>query len=194
VVTPIKPHVEPHRARNYKGRWNPFPEIIENRGRRLESTLRNVAKKNKFYNHIPGITVKKRISTKVWSTYFKFCVERNPFDKTISHYHMVNDRAGGGITFDEYIAKESFCINYPKYIDSKSVILVDKVIKYESLMEELLHVFDKLGIPFEGTLGVRAKSESRKDRRPYQKVFTCDQREVIEKAFAKEIEIHGYAF
>ena len=49
-------------------------------------------------------------------------------------------------------------------------------------------------IPFEGTLGVQAKSEYRTDRRPYQKVFNDSQRRIVEKAFAKEIELHGYRF
>jgi len=194
VVTPIWPHVEPHHPRNYKGICNPFPEIIEKRGHNIRSIIKDVLKMKKFYNHMPAITIRKRVPKKVWNTYFKFCVERNPWNKTLSHYHMVNDRAGGGITFNEYIEKGSFCINYPKYTDAKGEILVDKVIKYESLMDELAHVFDRLGIPFEGRLGVRAKSDHRKDRRSYQEVFTTEQRKVIEKAFAKEIEMHGYVF
>ena len=194
IVTPIYPYVAPHHARNFKGIWNPIPEVVENKGHNVKSALRNIFQRNKFYNHIPAIDVRNRISKRIWSTYFKFCVERNPWDKTLSHYHMVNDRAGGGITFDEYIEKGSFCINYPKYTDSMGIILVDRVIKYESLTEELIHVFDKLSIPFEGTLSVRAKSEHRKDRRPYQDVFSTKQRNVIEKAFAKEIEMHGYMF
>ena len=28
VVTPIHPHVAPHRPRNYMGRWNPVPELV----------------------------------------------------------------------------------------------------------------------------------------------------------------------
>ena len=72
--------------------------------------------------------------------------------------------------------------------------MVDKVVKYESLMSELGAIFQELGIAFEGSLGVRAKSEYRKDKRPYQDVFSNQQREVIEKAFAKELEMHGYTF
>lgn len=55
-------------------------------------------------------------------------------------------------------------------------------------------MFGQLGVPFEGSLGVRAKSEHRKDRRHYRDIYTEDQRRVIEKAFAEEIEMHGYAF
>lgn len=194
VVTPIGPHVEPHHARNYRGLWNPLPEIIENKGRGIRSTARNVLKRRKFFNHIPAKAVKQRIPRKVWDSYFKFCVERNPWDKTLSHYHMLNDRAGGNISFDEYIEKGNFCINYPKYCDSRGLLLVNKVIKYEFLMDELGHVFQELGIPFDDSLGVRAKSEYRKDRRPYQELFSIEQRDKIERAFAKEIEMHGYVF
>lgn len=194
IVTPIYPQVEPHVARNYKGIWNPLSEIIENRGRGLRSTLSNFLKQNKFYNHIPARIVKNRLSNKEWNDYFKFCVERNPWDKTLSHYHMINDRAGGNMTFDQYIDMGHFCLNYPLYTDADGNLIVDRVIKYESLMDELAQVFGMLGIPFSGTLGVTAKSEHRKDRRPYQQVFTSEQRTVIEKAFAKEIEMHGYTY
>ena len=194
VVTPIGAHVEPHRARNYQGFWNPFPEIIQNKGRGIRSIVRNLLLKKKFYNHIPATAVRQRTPSKIWNSYFKFCVERNPWDKTLSHYHMVNDRAGGSISLAEYIEKGKFCVNYPKYTDTNGLLLVDKVVKYESLMDELGNVFQELGIPFHGSLGVRAKSQHRKDRRPYQDVFSDKEKNVIEKAFAKEIEMHGYDF
>jgi hypothetical protein len=193
VVTPIKPHVEPHKPRNYTGIWNPIPVIIKNRNLGAKKVF-NLLKKDKFYNHIPGIDVRNRVSKEIWNTYFKFCVERNPWDKTLSHYHMMSDRTAGGIIFEDYIRKGRFCTNYQKYTDSNGRLIVDKVIKYESLNSELTQIFDRLGVPFEGTLGVRAKSDYRTDRRSYQEVFTEEQKEVITKAFRKEIEIHGYSF
>jgi hypothetical protein len=189
VVTPILPYVEPHKARNYKGIWN--PEIVEKRGHRIRSPLVNFLRRNEFYNHMDARAIRSRISREIWNGYFKFCVERNPWDKTLSHYHMVNANAGGTLTLDEYIDRGSFCINYPLYTDRNGKMMVDKVIRYESLISELAKVFDKLGIPFEGTLGVRAKSDYRRDRRPYDEVFDARQREVIEKAFSREIELHG---
>ena len=196
VLTPIWPHVGPHRARNYQGIWNPFPQIIQNKARGIKGIFRNILQQKKFYNHIPASLVKQRIPRKVWNSYFKFCVERNPWDKTLSHYHMENDRAGGGISLDDYIEKGKFCfcINYPRYTDSNGLLLVDKVVKYELLMDELEIVFQELGIPFGGSLGVRAKSEHRKNRRPYQEVFSDKQKDVIERVFTKEIEMHVYLF
>ena len=89
VVTPIWPHVEPHRTRNYQGLWNPFSEIINNKGQGIGRTISNLLKRNKYYNHIPASVARQRMPRKIWNSYFKFCVERNPWDKTLSHYHMV---------------------------------------------------------------------------------------------------------
>lgn len=194
VVTPIWPHVEPHRARNYQGLWNPFREIVKNRGRGIEYTIQDLLKKRKFRNHFSAALVQQRTPRKIWDSYFKFCVERNPWEKTLSHYHMLNDRAQRSFSFDRYIESRKFCINYHLYTDSKGLLLVDKVLKYESLMDDLGAVFKELGILFDGSLGVRAKSNHRKDRRPYQEVLSKQHRNVIEDAFAKEIAMHGYTF
>ena len=73
-------------------------------------------------------------------------------------------------------------------------IIVDRVLRYENLMDDLAEVFSKLKVHFEGSLGIRAKSEYRTDHTAYQLVFNDEQRKIVEKAFAKEIELHGYRF
>ncbi len=194
IVTPILPHVEPHVARNFEGRWNPLPEIIANKGRGIGQTLGMLWTRTRFYNHIPARTVRCRIPRSVWQNYFKFCVERNPWDKTLSHYHMVNYRAGGGISFDDYMRRGDFCLNHAMYTDAAGRLIVDRVLKYESLMDELAQVFGHLNVPFNGTLGVNAKSESRTDRRPYRQVIADEHRGIIARAFAAETAMHDYVF
>jgi hypothetical protein len=104
-------------------------------------------------------------------------------------------REGGSLSLDEYLARGRFPINYFRYADrSGRKIIVDRILRYENLTAELSEVFAQLNISFDGTLGVAAKSEYRSDRRPYQQVFNDDQQRVVEKAFAKEIELHGYRF
>jgi hypothetical protein len=193
IVTPIYPHIENHIPKNYKGIWNPFSSFFAG-GRGVKRTIKDFLIFYKYFNHINACEVKSLVSDKVWKNYFKFCVERNPWDKTISHYFMMKDRSVKNINFDEYLLKEKFCLNYPKYTDKSGNIIVDQVLKYESLIEEISQVFKVLDVPFHGTLGVQAKSEHRQDRRPYQKVYTQRQREIIEKAFFREIEMHGYRY
>jgi hypothetical protein len=69
--------------------------------------------------------------------------------------------------------------------------MIDRVIKYESLTDELAEIFARLGVPFHDGLQVRAKADSRPKRQPYRAVYTDAQKDVIAKAFAKEIEMHG---
>jgi hypothetical protein len=71
---------------------------------------------------------------------------------------------------------------------------VDRVLRYENLIADLSEAFAQLGVPFDGTLGIRAKSEYRADHTPYQLVFNDQQRKIVEKALAREIELHGYRF
>lgn len=168
VVTPIIPQVEPHIARNHEG----------------------------FYNHIPAFQIRQKIDSKVWRSYFKFCVERNPWDKTLSYYYMVNHRNGSGIAFNDFLAAKQLPLNYPWYTEpgNPNKIIVDHIVRYEHLTSELDQVFRKLGITFEGSLGVNAKSEYRTDHRPYQEIYTPEQANLVSDIFQHEILLHGYEF
>ena len=166
VVTPILPHVEPHLPRNHEG----------------------------FFNHKPARQIRERVGSEIWNSYFKFCVERNPWDKALSYYHMLNVRQGGGLSLDQFLKGNDFPVNFDKYTEpgDPKKIIVDRVLRYERLMEELSEGFAGLGIPFDGSLCVNAKSEYRTDRRPYREVFTRAQAERVAEIFAVERALHGY--
>jgi hypothetical protein len=194
IVTPIWPHVPPHRARNHMGWWNPIAELQDSDGETGRQILVNWIIRRQYFNHMRAVTLKHRISPRIWNSYFKFCVDRNPWDKTLSYFHMKRKFTGGKLTLDEHLQKQDFCINLPFYCDEKGGLMVDKVVKYETMTDEFKTIFSALGVPFESSLGVNAKSEYRTDRRPYQAVYTPQQRQIVEQAFAKEIQLHGYAF
>lgn len=168
IFTPIYPPVEPHLPRNHQG----------------------------FYNRMTSAEIRSQIGEKTWKKYFKFCVERNPWDKTLSYYHMAKFRAGGKLSLDKFLAGQEFPINFPRYTEpgNSSKIIVDKIVDFDNLTEGLREIFGQLGIPFSGSLGVYAKSEYRTDRRPYQEVLTPSQAERISEIFAVEIALHGYCF
>lgn len=195
IVTPIAPPVAGHQPRNYEGFINPLPEILRRPGKVFSALRHSFTSREKFYNHMPASEIRRRVPADVWNSYFKFCVERNPWDKVLSHYHMHAAREGGALSFDEYLARGRFPINYFRYTDRPGrKIIIDRVVRYENLLAELTEIFSQLQIPFDGALGVAAKSGYRTDRRPYQEIFNDDQRRIVEKAFSREIELHGYRF
>jgi hypothetical protein len=192
VVTPIFPHVEPHVARNHAGLWNPLPELVDFGFRNARDVLDQLSKRKKFYNHIPARVARHRVPRRVWNGYYKFCVERNPWDKTLSHYHMLRHRSGGQLTLEQYFARGNFCFNYPEYTDADGALLVDDVVRFENLIPDLTRVFEHLDVPFDGRLP-RAKSEYRADTSVAQNVLTTGQQDAVEHAFSREIAMHGYS-
>lgn len=194
VVTPIWPAVEGHRPRNHTGVWNPIPELRDFGAGGVRHAAGDFLRGRRFYNHMPARLVRARIGERTWRSYFKFCVERNPWDKTLSHYHMVRDRAGRDLAFDEYLRGGEFATDYALYTDRSGDLIVDHVLRYERLSADLAEVFDRLGVAFDGNLGVRAKGGHRADRRPYRDVYTEEQRERVRRAFASEIAALGYEF
>jgi hypothetical protein len=169
LLTPIAPEVPAHVPRNHYG----------------------------YYNHISGSEIRKRIGNSIWDNYFRFCVERNPWDKTISQYHFTNQYMSlGNLSFEEFLAIGDFWVDHYAYTEPNdpNKLIVNRVLRYENLNEELADVFALLGIPFSGSLGVHAKSEYRIDRRPYREVYSADQARMVESAFSQEIKLFGYTY
>lgn len=167
ILTPINPPVEGHRPRNARG----------------------------FYHHFSAWGVRQSVPKDIWDGYFKFCVERNPWDKTISDFSMARHRSGGKLDFDGYLDLGRFCTSWELYTDADDrTILVDEVLSYEKLDDELGRVFGALGIPWPGRLEIYAKSEYRRDRRHYREFYNERQKARVAEAFAREIREFSYEF
>jgi len=160
------------------------------------SYLQSLKISNKlFFNHMPGHEVREKIDKEKWNSYYKFCFERNPWDKTVSNYFW--NKKGGEfdeLLFDDYINTRKYlnCYNYPIYTHQDRVI-VDFIGKYENLKDDLLKVCNKIGIDFDGELP-KTKSKYRPKHHHYSYYYNKKNRELIQNTFKKEIELHGYTF
>lgn len=195
IVTPIFPAVDNHEPRNWQGRFFPFKEVRSTSD--LRKNMSEWRRKNRIYNHIPARFARARLPKSVWDGYLKVCVERNPWDKTLSHFHMFQNAKwhrhyDKDLTLDGYFAKGIFCHNAPFYCDTNGKVIVDRVLRYENLNEELKSLFEELGIPFDGL--PQAKAGIRKDRRSYHEIFDDRQKTIIEREFHKEIFLHNWKY
>ena len=193
VVTPVFPPVDGHTPRNHAGLWNPLREIRLNRGRYARRTMKHWVCRRRFFNHIPARHARGRMPARVWDQYLTFCVERNPWDKVVSYWKM-NCARHGEVTLDHYLNNMILPVNAHYYTDGDGRMIVDRVLRYERLDEELGLLLAELNIPWQGSLSVRAKESSRLKRTPYQEHFTPAQRDFVAKRFAREIELFGYTF
>lgn len=165
------------------GRWTPvdFVKLLF-KGRRPRYT-----------EHMSAESLKRRIDRSTWNTYFKFCVERNPFDKAVSLYYWRTRSVSAKPSLEEFL----------KTVDDRSLsnidiytvngrIEVDHIIRYENLKEGLETVCASLGFrPLELP---RAKSGMRKSRAHYRDLMTLEARSIVERVCSREIEMLDYEY
>ncbi len=113
IVTPLSPPESGHLPRNYRGLFNPLPELLASRLSSWSNTRRCLTLRSRFYSHLPARIARHRLGDDIWNSYYKFTVERNPWDKTLSHHAMMSALRPGGITLPEYLNKGKFCHNTP---------------------------------------------------------------------------------
>ena len=149
---------------------------------------------NSYYEHISAWEVKNAVGEKVWNEYYKFCVVRNPYDRAISFYYFRNNQLGINQSFDDFLDGEVHNLNHPKYTDwINGKIMVDKVVRFERLNEDLAEVFNKLNIPFDG-LNIFKKNNIRKKNTSYKDFLNEEQAAKIRKIYSKEFELFDYKF
>lgn len=140
----------------------------------------------------------KKIFPKEFENYYKFSIERNPWDKVVSSYfwhNKVKPEKYAGMDFTKYmIAAKGLPVGWKIYTIGGE-IAADKVFFYENLNEmynELNRQFD-LQITPEEIRDTRKKSGIRKVGH-YSELHNEETIEIVKKRFADEIKAFSYTY
>lgn len=143
--------------------------------------------------NLSATLAKQYLGEHVWNSYFKFCFERNPFDKAVSLYYWSTRHIHERPEINAYIQSmpASKLSNWDRYtIDGK--IAVNLVARFENLDQELERIANRLGLP---RLSLpKAKGKSRNNDQHYSQLLDRQSRAWIETACAREIEIFDYSW
>ena len=149
IITPISPVDEKIRkSLGYPGAQN-YLAPLSDYGFKDVLRFLTFSRKLRYFNHISANEVRGYIGEQIWNSYYKFCFERNPWDRVASLYFFVHitEPRPAILTFIEsgrpLILKKRGSGLYT--IDGK--IAVDKVCRYENIADELEQVRNRLGIP-----------------------------------------------
>lgn len=198
IITPFIPK-EDEKIRSHLGVRGPQNYYIPFRKYSLADWARLFLrrKRKSFYSHTGAQAIRGLVDEEVWCTYFKFCFERNPWDKAISAYHHFTYKSAQRPTLSEFIQSGAGnSVGGNGGFDLYTVggeIVVDRVCLYENLGQEIEAVVDRLGLPGKLLLP-HAKSEYRKDRRHYRELLSEEDRVKISRVFAREIAYFGYTY
>ena len=145
-----------------------------------------------FSQHSSGLFVRSNVEDAIWSSYFKFCFERNPYDKAVSRYYWSTKEPRPALSdYLDSVPVDQLSNWYLYTINDQ--IAVDFVGCYESLEDDLTEVARLLRMPQIPELP-KAKSHHRLDRRHYSAVIDSRARARIELVCAKEIGTFNYSW
>ena len=148
-----------------------------------------------YYEHMPALRVKELVGEEIWNTYYKFCFERNPWEKVVSYYNWKKLGQGRSIPpFEEYVLQKTHRLPQDArlYFDD-DVSIMDDVFDYNNFIESFTEVCTRLNIPFDGKMP-REKTGINKNSTEYQECYTDETRECIEHVFNREIKLMHYQF
>ena len=193
VITPIVAEDEAVRSElGFRGPQNYQVPLLRYGLRDWGRLLIGRGRVKPFKNHHPAWYVRKYVAPRVWRTYYKFCIERNPWDKAISAWYFVHYRRYPRL--EDYIHSATLLqlTDWHRYAEGDRLI-VDEVFRYEDLAAGMARLRQRAGLPAVPRLP-RAKAGFRKDRRPYWEVLGPAERERIAEVFAREIRQFGFQF
>ena len=190
VITPLEgiPKAKKHLSKNY---------FIDTK---LSIIFKKIGlfKISKFFlyeikSHEHAHKVKKIVGEKIWNTYYKFCVEREPVDKCLSYYFMrknspTSSKKRKSMTWSDFVKKGNFPIDYNFYTYNNELI-VDKIINYENLNAELNEVFNLLNLPLKGL----KKKVNNTYRKNIDFEILNSEKKSIYDAFKKTLPFTGYS-
>lgn len=152
-----------------------------------------------LHTHATARQVRDILGRKIFDSYYKFAVERNPWDRQVSLYahrewkygrpadHFDRDMRSLIYRNTGYVRPNNWSI----YAIGREIV-ADRVIRYERLAEEFGELATTLGIP--GPVALPRLRQYATNRPHYSTYYSPPTRDLVAKWYAKEIEALGYTF
>jgi hypothetical protein len=140
-----------------------------------------------------------------WASYFKFCVVRNPWAKTVSDYFWRTRRLDSPPSFEAYLdalvsgnplarITPRNHDNWPLYTINDRVA-VDRVVRFEKLTAELGPVLQETGIAWDGWLPhAKARTAKAAGGSDYRSHYNGRTAGMVAALYALEIAEFGYEY
>src|SRR5262245_19944983 len=134
-----------------------------------------------YHPHMSARDLKAALGKARWNAYFKFVVERNPWDRQVSYWQFSRTKMNAAeMTLRGSLAMPRSRLKNPKYYMIDGELVVDHVIRYEHLGADLALVMSHLGLGNELDLP-RAHYDDE------TRIWVAD-------AYKTEIDLFGYRF
>ena len=200
MISPVTPVDEIVRAkmgifpRNYLAAVHQTNQTAEWDEQNVTSMQGKVEIVRQFYNHCSAVLVRKAVGERIWNSYYKFCFERNPWERVISEYYFIlktKPELQGTLSLEKFVREKQFSPNYPLYMENGNLV-VDRVCRFETLQEDLTQVCQHLNIPYDGWLPQTKVNKQNGSGNPKEKL-SPELENIVTGCCQPEIDLLGYS-
>lgn len=153
--------------------------------------------------HLLAKQVREEVGKDRFDSFFKFAVVRNPFDRLVSQFAYMKSRPDlrsfinlpENSSFSEYL-RLIRCKRHVQWepqcsflYDDRDVLLMDRIVRFESLDRDLQQVFARLGVTLSDLPHHLAT-----ERGPYRAYYSDSDRVTVESMYGDDLVRLGYAF
>lgn len=155
-----------------------------------------------LHSHMSAKAVKKLLTPEQWDTYFKFSVVRNPFDRLVSRFFFEKKKKNIDIdNFSSNELRQSFSDlvqnNHFSQLESITInnnIVMDFLIRYENLQQDVETVCSKIGVEFKRQNLPHFKGGIRLKSVKFSDLYTKDLIEELKVKYADELAVLSYSY
>ena len=195
IVTPMESNAQTNLPRNfYEESW--LGRIYTN-SRLLRKFINRHSPVlgNWYYEHMPAWRVRELIGEKTWSNYYKFCFERNPWEKVVSYYNWKKFGQKRRMPdFKKYVMEKSHRLPMDArlYFDG-TVSMLDEVADYSYFQSRFSEICVRLSIPYDGLMPMEKTNITTK-KVNYRDFYDEETKAKVAELFSREIKLKGYTY
>ena len=205
-------HIDKAAGSNIQHALRPFMKVKgRSKLRRLLRLFGPITRVGGFYRqiefseHASAAKVKRSLPPDVYAGLFKFAFVRNPWDRLVSRHayllrkteharsRQVNELGG----FDAYLrwelartGKRGGMRHQADYVlGADGDLIVDRIGYFERLEEDFASICRRIGVP--ASLPLPKTHAPRKD---YRSFYSDETRDLVAKAYDRDIQLFGYSF
>jgi len=150
----------------------------------------------KYWGHMSAEEIRSRVGTSRWDSYYKFTVERNPWDRLVAAYSRKKKQGKMAESFREFVMSSGPArTQFDRYTVNGKVGM-DRILRYDRLYEGLSEISNLLSFPENvgDVMASMSANAGHRSSRRYQDCYHADTKEVVDLYFAREIRLMGFAF
>lgn len=142
----------------------------------------------------------KYLTPKLFASYYKFSVCRNPWDRAFSLYKYLTNQSKPFASYiredfekEIYIKHNWFAKSQASFlINRENKLLVDEVIRFERLNDDFRKIAGKLKL--KSTTLPHVNESKNQAKIDYRDAYCEKSKQIIEKLYADDIDLFNYSF